>query len=1022
MKRRIQFRNSLIILTLLLSATVMGQTFWGTTPIGGRYGNGTIFSFNAQSGTYHTAYDFKPNPVFRAYNAFEESPNVYIGVCTHSIENGSSEELRDGNSIYRYNAITDTTEIIFNYPYSTYHSENIGDMIYIKNKAILGLSNVDDTVKLIRYDISTDTYQEFGTFYSGSYPEIGVTAHYTTTSYLSEINDSMVIFSLTKVVGAANSSKISKGCDFFAYNPQTNAIDSLFNIPNSEPHISKGPLTQTADKRIFAPMNRSIVELNLSEKTYHTVHTFSDAYIVKGEMIQATDSSLIGLENKTKNGYLFEYNFKNDSLMTEQKLSYKGQYNSFVKRGDSVYFSLDNDHNDQILYYKIGSAQTPVVAFILDNPNQGEIEHLINTSHENSIITFSNSLAEYQPKGNSYINLVRFEDDFYEGAKDGSTPQNDLLLASNKKLYGIATNGGSGTYLHGDGVLFEMDPVTEAYKVLVNFTGKNGGFGDTDNYGTRYLEGQNNLVEVNQKIYGATYTNGDYDHSGPGYGVIYSYDLSKDSDNYHVIIDLNDSSKASAGRLPMSGMTLGSNGKLYGTTFSGGSGIYGNGVVYEIDPNDNDKFRVVMNIPLGSKPPVDNLVEGDNGKFYGLAINTTYMVRNTTWAIREYDMENQSFVDIYTSDSVDNAYNYSQFYYLDHKLYGVVTKTTDTNGYLFEYDITTSQMVQKVIFNNTTSTGSQPKGNLCLSSTGSFWGMTSRGGTSSDGSGYNDMGVIYEFNPSDDVFTMHYAFGREGSNPQYASLTETAAAYYSDTIPSDSSTITFYASVDGTLGIGVNISINNQILTTDSLAKVSIKLKNGDYKYVAYYNELRNDTVNLTVERDRSIKVKLYSDTTPSDSSTITFYASVDGTLGIGVNININNQTLTTDSLAKVSIKLKNGDYKYVAYYNELRNDTVNLTVERDQSVKVKLYSNTSINTSKAYITNIYPNPTKHSLTLITEKKAHFSLLTISGQIIRTGNLHEGKNTLNISQLANGLYFLKIEINGQCSIKKIIKE
>jgi len=49
-----------------------------------------------------------------------------------------------------------------------------------------------------------------------------------------------------------------------------------------------------------------------------------------------------------------------------------------------------------------------------------------------------------------------------------------------------------------------------------------------------------------------------------------------------------------------------------------------------------------------------------------------------------------------------------------------------------------------------------------------------------------------------------------------------------------------------------------------------------------------------------------------------------------------------------------------------------------------------------------------------------FSLYDINGKLIEAGNVKENK--INISNLANGLYNLRIESNNQTVNKNIIKE
>jgi len=155
---------------------------------------------------------------------------------------------------------------------------------------------------------------------------------------------------------------------------------------------------------------------------------------------------------------------------------------------------------------------------------------------------------------------------------------------------------------------------------------------------------------------------------------------------------------------------------------------------------------------------------------YGLATAAEFHpnYRYVNWAIREYDVVNKKFKNVFISDEANAEYSYSQFLYLDNKLYGMVARSADArNGHLYEYNLATNQLIKRVIFLSNGHDGGYPMGNLMLSSTGSLWGMTNK-----DQSSVSN-GVIFEYNPADSSFTNHYEFdGKSGVNPLYTCLTE----------------------------------------------------------------------------------------------------------------------------------------------------------------------------------------------------------------------------------------------------------
>ena len=783
MKNKLPFSKLLTVLVLLVSSSVSGQTFWGMTSNDNTYGGGTLFSYNVQSQIYKDEFFFKPSPVYEAINAFEESPGVYIGVCTRSQADGIFNNTSKKNAIYRYNALKGTTEIVAELPYQFKHwsagsRPGVDDIIYFKGNLIGMVGYNEDTMALISYSVAKKELKKIAYYNNNPWPGDGQTAYREHFCYFTVVNDTTILFSLEKFQQDGGSDTHSLGRDFFVCNPEAGTVGKLFNVPATRRIIPRGAFVLTSDNRLLGAEGDDIMEVHLADSSYTFLNPFNgnSQYILDGRMFPATDSTVVGLHTYGSTSYLFEYDFKNDSLLKNYSLWDKTYFSAFVQKGDSLYFSVNfSGHFPKIMSYKPGGDE-PKNTFLLTEYIQNPLQYLVNTSDSSSILAMAYGFSKYFIQKHAYVNLVRFGNNattFYS-YKNGATPVSDLLLASNGKLYGLATNGGWGTYYHGNGVLFEMDPETGEFQVLQNFTGKNGGFGDKDIYGKHYGKGQNNLLEYNAKIYGTTYTNGDYEgkHPGPGYGTIFTYEISRNYDNFRKIYDFNDSVDAQSGRLPMSGLTLAGNGKLYGTTSWGGTSVNAHGVLYEIDPAQNDTFSVVLQVPDTALQPVDNLVTAGNGKMYGLATNAEFNpnFREVKWAIREYDVQKGTMKDLFVSDPAHAEYNFSQFLYLNNKLYGVVARASDEpSGYIFEFDLDTRQLVKKVIFPANRQTGAWPQGNLTLSSTGTFWGMTKEGAY-----GVSEDGVIYEYNPKDSTLTNHHIFGVNGGGktPLYTCLTE----------------------------------------------------------------------------------------------------------------------------------------------------------------------------------------------------------------------------------------------------------
>ncbi|MGP8214628.1 MAG: choice-of-anchor tandem repeat GloVer-containing protein [Bacteroidia bacterium] len=97
----------------------------------------------------------------------------------------------------------------------------------------------------------------------------------------------------------------------------------------------------------------------------------------------------------------------------------------------------------------------------------------------------------------------------FDGVHGESPVANNLILASNGLLYGMVPVGGTS----GNGVLFSLDPSTDNYNILVNFT-DSGSSGNFLSYGYIMQDPDNGI------IYGTTVGGGTNDN-----GVIFSYNI-----------------------------------------------------------------------------------------------------------------------------------------------------------------------------------------------------------------------------------------------------------------------------------------------------------------------------------------------------------------------------------------------------------------------------------------------------------------------------------------------------------------
>ncbi|ARN78716.1 lysyl endopeptidase precursor [Nonlabens spongiae] len=71
---------------------------------------------------------------------------------------------------------------------------------------------------------------------------------------------------------------------------------------------------------------------------------------------------------------------------------------------------------------------------------------------------------------------------------------------------------------------------------------------------------------------------------------------------------------------------------------------------------------------------------------------------------------------------------------------------------------------------------------------------------------------------------------------------------------------------------------------------------------------------------------------------------------------------------------------------------------------------------------SLFPNPTSGIINLETDRNAKYSVLTLSGKMIKSSEVVAGSNTINLSQYASGIYFIKVTAENATTVLKVVKE
>jgi uncharacterized repeat protein (TIGR03803 family) len=332
-------------------------------------------------------------------------------------------------------------------------------------------------------------------------------------------------------------------------------------------------------------------------------------------------------------------------------------------------------------------------------------------------------LFEWDPATSTYTKKLDFN-----GTEKGSHPWGSLMQAENGKLYGMTHWGG----VNDLGVLFEWDPVNNAFAKKLDFNGVGNG-----------RNPQGSLMEAgNGKLYGMTVFGGAND-----LGVLFEWDPV--TNTYAKKLDFNGDLN---GSVPYRSLIQADNGRLYGLTSQGGENDFG--VLFEWDPaTDTYSKKIDFNGSENGSNPIGSLVKANNGILYG---TTTYGGTNGLGVLFEWDPT----TDIYTkkldfSAEIKGGYPHGSLVQINNgKLYGM------TGNIIYEWDPVTNIFTNKYSFepDSTGSGGRSPQGSLVLADNGKLYGMTMEGGVAS--CCQSGDGILFEWDPATDTFTKKMDFNR----------------------------------------------------------------------------------------------------------------------------------------------------------------------------------------------------------------------------------------------------------------------
>jgi len=321
-----------------------------------------------------------------------------------------------------------------------------------------------------------------------------------------------------------------------------------------------------------------------------------------------------------------------------------------------------------------------------------------------------------------------------------SIPSANLLLASDRMLYGAAWSGGPSNC----GCVFKLATNGSAYTALHYFSGADGA-----NPAAGLLEGSDGF------LYGTTFSGGasnagcvfQLNQSGSSYAVLHSF-----------------TGVGGDGANPAAALIEATNGLLYGTTSAGG--VSSNGIIFSIGKNGGGYNVVMAFAGTNGANPSTALYQASDGGLYGATDSGGTWTNGTVFSLR---LDGSGFTNLWffsgtNGDGADPSSSLLEGN--DGALYGITHLGGVTNAgavYKLNKDGSNYQVLYSFL-GFTGGDGENPFADLKLASDGALYGTTLAGGA-------NDAGTVFKLNPDGSGYAILHQFtgaGGEGRYPQSA--------------------------------------------------------------------------------------------------------------------------------------------------------------------------------------------------------------------------------------------------------------
>lgn len=319
------------------------------------------------------------------------------------------------------------------------------------------------------------------------------------------------------------------------------------------------------------------------------------------------------------------------------------------------------------------------------------------------------------------------------------------LIRVKRKLYGTTANGGTGNGGNGGGVLYEVVPNRGRVSTLYSFCSQAN---CTDG------AGPGELTKMGSLLYGTSSLGGSAASCNPGCGTVFSFDPASGAER--VVYSFCGATPCDSGN-PTGGLAA-VHGILYGTTAQGGDGVgcddtgRGCGTVYALDPLSGQE--TVLHTFAGNADgglPMGRLL-AYGGKLYGTTYygGTRVECGNGCGSVFSLDPETGAFavLHLFKPNGKDGLNPRSGLAALSGMLYGTTQGGgAHDGGTVFSLDPSTART--RIVYDFCSETrcndGAAPYAGLTVAD-GKLYGTTEAGGTG-DADFAIGAGTVFQLTP-----------------------------------------------------------------------------------------------------------------------------------------------------------------------------------------------------------------------------------------------------------------------------------